>query len=467
MIKIINIRKTFVHQLGEADCGIACLRSLLGYAGLPNDLVNLQNMRVSLTDGLSLLDLRKAATAIGLKGRCVEMDMEHLRQSPNPCILYVLNESGQGHFVVHYGAKRTSGEWLHILGDPASHVYETTESKINKIWNGRTALYFDDFPIINKKWLGIPWKPLFSLNVFPRQLWLVIPFLSITSTLLGVATSLTLEKGSELTLFGNTTVIFAVMGLLSLIILFKTLISFVRQRALITMNVIITEKLVSRAIHSLTKHMFRAGELPSIKLISSLLMEVNLIQQAFYTIVSVMLSEGLIVVGILSFFCYEMPVVALLMVMYLIALLFYTCYHLPSISYRYAHVHQLEYNVEHQIQKIIFSNAKINDGPEIQECAPDVNSYLQYLDHAKIAAFLSSTVGLGYELMGTVLITMTISYEIFLLYHHAISYNLFLAVSILSYLSSTIVPKIGNALFVVTEAAEMTRKLKDRLSTDQ
>jgi ABC-type siderophore export system fused ATPase/permease subunit len=263
------------------------------------------------------------------------------------------------------------------------------------------------FPAFFTRKRGFPWKPLLIPGVFPRQLWLIIPLLSFISTLLCVATSLTL-KGADLKRFNKSSIIIALLALLLLITLSKIRITYLRQRTLTRMNSIDSEKLVSRFIASLTRHTTRMAKVSDIKIISSFLTEISRIQLAFYTIVSVMLAEGLIIVAILSFLCYETPAIYLLFIAYLITLLYYTNYQLPAISYLYAHVQKMEYNVEDHIKSTIVHNAESSHVQRISLPKLAVYNHGNYLNDTRDAAFRMGKVGFFYELIVTLLVTSAI-----------------------------------------------------------
>jgi hypothetical protein len=112
----------------------------------------------------------------------------------------------------------------------------------------------------------------------------------------------------------------------------------------------------------------------------------------------------------------------------LITLLYYTNYQLPAISYLYAHVQQMEYNVEDQIRSTIAHNAESSRVQGISLPKLAVYNHGNYLNDAREAAFRTGKVGLFYELIGTLLVTSAISHIINHLYLHAISCNFFLAI---------------------------------------
>lgn len=70
-----TLRKTFVMQHDQTDCGVACLLSLIRYYGGDCTLEKLRELSGTNTEGTSLLGLYQAAgqtgfTAEGVRSRC-------------------------------------------------------------------------------------------------------------------------------------------------------------------------------------------------------------------------------------------------------------------------------------------------------------------------------------------------------------------------------------------------------------
>ena len=155
------ILSTFTKQQQPDDCGLACLQSIFKYAGLkytrPNDL----------SPQISLLKLDMLAKNEGLSSSCVRMDLDALNENPFPCILHIVNETGQPHFVVHYPCNLNPG--FHLVGDPDRRLEWIPEEILLKKWVSRAALYFDDLqPRKSINVLCFPWNAFTAFKFIPK-----------------------------------------------------------------------------------------------------------------------------------------------------------------------------------------------------------------------------------------------------------------------------------------------------------
>src|SRR5579863_8234141 len=121
MNKLRHIRKDFVRQVSENDCGIACLGMILNYTGRGSEISILRS-HINTANELSMLELKRIAEQFQITAQCVEMDIEYLRGIVMPCILHTKNLTGQYHYQVCYGAFKKQGKYKFLLADPARQV---------------------------------------------------------------------------------------------------------------------------------------------------------------------------------------------------------------------------------------------------------------------------------------------------------------------------------------------------------
>ena len=103
----------FFRQLGEFDCGIACLRMIVKYHGgkIPNE--QLEALSKNQTKGVSLFEISECAEKMGLRNIGVKISYERFADDiPTPCIAYWRSQ----HFIVIY---KVSKEYVWIA-DPAA-----------------------------------------------------------------------------------------------------------------------------------------------------------------------------------------------------------------------------------------------------------------------------------------------------------------------------------------------------------
>ncbi len=101
-----------IRQSEAAECGLACLTMIAAYYGQRTDLGSLRRRYPVSLKGMTLVGLIEAAQRIGLVGRALRLEPEHLARLRLPAILHW----DMSHFVV---LKRVSPNGRIVIQDPA------------------------------------------------------------------------------------------------------------------------------------------------------------------------------------------------------------------------------------------------------------------------------------------------------------------------------------------------------------
>lgn len=135
-----HIERTLILQQGEADCGVACLASILRYYGGNSRLERLRELSGTDPQGTTLLGLYQAAGQIGFDAEGMETNgVGNLKTDVNaPVILHLLLENRLQHYVVCYGWDEL--KQLFVIGDPARGVVQFTETELADRWPSRVLL---------------------------------------------------------------------------------------------------------------------------------------------------------------------------------------------------------------------------------------------------------------------------------------------------------------------------------------
>ena len=143
----VRIRKPFILQHDEKDCGVACFLMVAEYYGKKMGFEAGRKLTGANARGNSIYDIVKGADRIGLNAEAYEGNIEELIKNTKnktinlPIIVRVVSEDLYEHFIVIYKIYKNSV----MVGDPA-------DLKIRKI-------KINDF---EKKWLG-------QLIIFSRR----------------------------------------------------------------------------------------------------------------------------------------------------------------------------------------------------------------------------------------------------------------------------------------------------------
>jgi ATP-binding cassette subfamily B protein len=186
------VRKFFVRQHAQTDCGIACLMTVINYFGGSVKYEKLRELSGITAKGTTLLGLYNAAIKCGLVAQGLQADIQFLHKITDPVILHINIKNRYSHFIVCYGYKCNK----YIVSNPASGIEEYTHDEINKMWQSKALLKLypgEDF--VRKKetrtqkilWL----KELIreDINIFT-----VSVFLGIVISLSGIVTAVFSKK---------------------------------------------------------------------------------------------------------------------------------------------------------------------------------------------------------------------------------------------------------------------------------
>lgn len=129
-----------IPQLGESDCGVACLLSIIKHYNGSGTIENLRKLSGTNISGTTLLGLYQAAIKTGFNADGCEADIEALIIHNQPCILHVIIENNLPHYVVCFGTIKKSNELRFIVGDPARGIAYLNAKELDKIWQSKTCL---------------------------------------------------------------------------------------------------------------------------------------------------------------------------------------------------------------------------------------------------------------------------------------------------------------------------------------
>lgn len=232
MPSLKKLRKTFILQQDQYDCGVVCLRNILGYHKANISLEKLREWSGSGLQGTTLLGLYQAANGVGFNALGVQAGgVNDLQQIEYPCILHVITND-QLHYIVYYPGTRTD---RFLIGDPAKGLMYLDKTALEKIWQTKMVLLLEPDEKL-AQWQQQSAKKLHWLwQTMKKDVYLlyIAIGLGIATAALGLSTAIFSQKLVDTILPArDQEKLFLGLLLLGLLLIMKSLFSWLRQSLL-------------------------------------------------------------------------------------------------------------------------------------------------------------------------------------------------------------------------------------------
>ncbi|MDV3725502.1 peptidase C39 [Elizabethkingia anophelis] len=187
-----HLSKTFTLQKDQADCGIACLLSLIRYYGGNATVESLREKSGTSKQGTTLLGLYQAANSIGFDAEGCEADIKALVEHGEPVILHVIMDEKYEHYVVCYYYENNK----FCIGDPARGIIYWSKEELEQYWRTKTCLTLKpNTDFIKTEYTNKAKKEwLFNLLKKDQEAIYTIIVLGVVLTLLGMSMSIFSQK---------------------------------------------------------------------------------------------------------------------------------------------------------------------------------------------------------------------------------------------------------------------------------
>jgi ATP-binding cassette subfamily B protein len=303
-----------VRQYDQADCGPACLLSVLKFHGGNDNLVHVRELCRTTSDGTSMLDLVFAAKKLGLNAEGGRGNYDALLSAKLPCIAHVTLDDRRTHYLIIYTISETSL----LLGDPGRGLYRSSRDDFERVWNSNAVILLKpDKRVYNK--IQIHWIQWIYAYFKQESLWInQSVFLGIVYTLLGLITAALIQLLiDELIPSKNMTHIGYFGALLSLLLFIRASAGYLRERFLVILN-----KRLSKSINGeflqhlfkLPKHFFDTRKKGDI---TARIHDIIRIQQAVLKISGTLIIDILIVIGALLMMFYFSTMIGLIILIFI------------------------------------------------------------------------------------------------------------------------------------------------------
>ena len=205
--------KTTIKQHDITDCGAACLASISAHYKLEIPIARIRQYASTDKKGTNVLGLIEAAQKLEFEAKGVRGDFDSLYKIPKPAIAHIIVKEQLQHYVVIYAI---DNKHVKIMDPGTGKIEKKTHEEFKKEWTGVLVLLLptESFTKGNEK-VSILKRFWFLLK--PHKFVLIQAlFGAIIYTLLGLSTSIYIQKITDHVLVGGNT---KLLNLLSIIML--------------------------------------------------------------------------------------------------------------------------------------------------------------------------------------------------------------------------------------------------------
>ncbi|MEO0340350.1 MAG: ABC transporter transmembrane domain-containing protein [Bacteroidota bacterium] len=194
--------KKIIKQHDITDCGAACLASIAAHYHLQLPIARIRQMAGTDKKGTNLLGMIQAAEKLGFSAKGVRADLENLLEVPTPTVAHVIVNKHLHHFVVIY---QVTKDYVKIMDPGPGRMRKVPMVEWEEMWTGILLLIAPDesFEKGNEK---VAVSRRFWALVRPhRSILIQALFGAVIYTLLGLSTSIYIQKITDFVLIdGNT-----------------------------------------------------------------------------------------------------------------------------------------------------------------------------------------------------------------------------------------------------------------------
>ncbi|MBS7565549.1 hypothetical protein KHS38_14140 [Mucilaginibacter sp. Bleaf8] len=458
------IKRSFVRQSGEDDCGLACLMMVLHYVGQITEAAALKNVAVP-PGGFSLLDLKRLAQEHGLDCRVVQVELSFLRTHEVPCILHTQTALGGAHFEICYGARKSGSAYRYFIADPAYGAGWQQERELTGKLKTRAALLFPRLSADLSAFAQPSWHLLWSYCRFPSGMLAGVPLLAAASAFAGVAMSWTLQKGMNDDAIFRSHVIIIVLLLLFLISVFRSVISYLRQYILLRIETTLHQQLTRQMMEGFFLDTGSHFPVSQREQLSATLLDMHKVKLAIINLLSALLPDGLMIVFLLAaVWCY-LPLAGLINLVYLAVVMASFIWRMPVYSFALAHASHLGTSAENLLLKDAGRLPALAMAGLLKERITShlTNHMLHTASRNRLMLQMMQHL-LSLEVLGAASLTGVWMAGLYEWGQLLVSYNVLAVTVVLSYLMTTLIPKIQTSLLVIADGAAAAVQFKARLT---
>lgn len=246
-----RLERIKVKQHDMMDCGAACLSSIGAYFDLNVPIALIRQYASTDKKGTNLLGLIEGAAKMGFSAKGVRAEYENLFELPVPAIAHVVLGNQVQHYVVIYGINK---QYIEVMDPGDGLIHHLSHEAFKQIWSNVLLLIApnDDFVAENQK-TSVEQRFWYLLKPHKAML-LQVLLGAIVYTILGLSTSIFLQKIVDNVLPEDNRNLLNLMGVIMIVIILVQV--FINHaRTLITIKT--GQQIDARLILGYYKHLLR------------------------------------------------------------------------------------------------------------------------------------------------------------------------------------------------------------------
>jgi ATP-binding cassette subfamily B protein len=205
-----------IKQRDITDCGAACLASVAAHYKLKLPVAKVRQYASTDTKGTNVLGLVEAATKLGFEAKGVKGTLDSLEKIPLPAIAHVVVKQYLHHYVVIY---KISDRYVELMDPATGKLERKSTAAFAEEWTGVLVLLLPttDFKSGNEK---VANSARFWRLIAPhKSIILQALFGSVVYTILGLSTSIFVQKITDHVLVDGNRNLLNLMSIIMIIIL--------------------------------------------------------------------------------------------------------------------------------------------------------------------------------------------------------------------------------------------------------
>ena len=207
---------TLVKQHDMRDCGAACLASVAGHYGLQLPIAKIRQLCHTDKRGTNALGLIQGLEQMGFNAKGVKASLENLPQAPLPAIAHTIFKEQYQHYVVIYKVHKGK---ISVMNPAYGKIETYTTEEFAKIWTGILILLEPNEYFEQRNEKTSLYQRFYQLIQPHRSILLQALVGAIFYTLLGLSTSIYIQKITDYVLVDGNRRLLNLLSLIMIVLL--------------------------------------------------------------------------------------------------------------------------------------------------------------------------------------------------------------------------------------------------------